>query len=190
MTTPPRSDDSNPADGRASTPTLVTWCAWRGTAGPPPMLGRTAEDAEKNLFEQLAHFYTKVTEQPCEHPRARARQEIPRYKNVGLLCFCAPSEAAAFHQWVETSSLSAEEALLRWRVVFPSQTEIDPLKALARAMDRAAHGVLEGGSEGLPRLSRETQARIAVLSRFLEKLPRMSEARVEGLQVEFDAPTR
>ena len=89
-----------------------------------------------------------------------------------------------------TSSLSAEEALLRWRVVFPSQTQIDPLRALARAMDRAAHGVLEGGSEGLPRLSRETQARIAVLSRFLEKLPRMSEARVEGLQVEFDAPTQ
>ena len=190
MTTPPRSDQSNPAEARASTPPLVTWCAWRGTAGPPPMLGRTAEDAERRLLEHLAHFFTNVSEEPCEHPRVRARQEISRYKNVGLLCFCAPDEAAAFHQWVETSSLSAEEALLRWRVVFPCPTQVDPLKGLARAMDRAAHGVLEGEAEGLPRMSRETQARIAVLSRFLEKLPRMSEARVEGLQVEFDAPTR
>ncbi len=187
MTTPPRSDDSNPADARASTPPLVTWCTWRGTAGPPPVLGRTAEDADRRLLEHLAHFYGKEAEQPCENPRVRARQESARFKNLGVASYFAPDEMAAFHLWVEASSLSAEEALLRWRAVFPCTEEADPLRALARAMDRAARSSEEADHK---RLSRAAQERISVLGRFIDRLPRMSEARVEALREEFDAPTR
>ena len=190
MTTPPRSEDSNLAAPPASTPKLWTWCAWYGTSGPPPVLGRTAEDAEKRLYEHLSHFYAKEAEVPSDNPRVRARLEMARYKDRGLVSHCAPDEAAAFHLWAELSSLSAEEALLRWRATFPCQTEADPLKGLARALDRAARDAQVDDQGAPPRLSREAQARMEVLSRFLEKLPRMSEARVEGLQTEFSAPTR
>lgn len=187
MTTPPRSGDSNPADAPASTPPLVTWCTWRGTAGPPPVLGRTAEDADRRLLNHLAHFYGKEAEQPCENPRVRARQEAARFKNLGVANFSAPDEMAAFHLWVEASSLSAEEALLRWRAVFPCIEAADPLQALVGAMDRAARACEEAETK---RLSRAAQVRISVLGRFIDKLPRMSEARVEALREEFDAPTR
>ena len=187
MSTPPRSDDSNPASAGTSTPPLVTWCTWRGTAGPPPVLGRTAEDAERRLLEHLAHFYGKQAEQPCENPRVRARQEAARFKNLGVASYVAPDEVAAFHLWVDASQLAAEEALLRWRAVYPCDEAVDPLRDLARAMDRAARAAEE---TGMPRLSRSAQERIAVLSRFLDKLPRLSPAGVEALRAEFDAPTR
>ena len=185
MTTPPRSDESNPADARAST--LVTWCTWRGTAGPPPVLGRTAEEAERRLLEHLANFYGREAEQPCENPRVRARQESARFKNLGVVSCFAPDEMAAFHLWVETSSLSAEEALVRWRAVFPCAEEVDPLRALASAMDRAARATEDAE---VTRLSRSAQERIAVLGRFIDRLPRMSQARVDALRDEFDAPTQ
>lgn len=190
MTTPPRFEDPNPAAGRASTPKLWTWCAWYGTAGPPPVLGRTAEDAEKRLYEHLSHFYAKEAEVPSDNPRVRARFEMVRYKDRGLVSHCAPDEAAAFHLWMELSSLSAEEALVRWRATFPCQADVDPLRSLAHAMDHATRVAQEDGPVASPRLSREAQARMDVLSRFVEKLPRMSEERVEDLQTEFSAPTR
>ena len=187
MTTPPRLDDSNPSNEQSSAARFVTWCAWRGTAGPPPALGRTAEDAERRLLEHLAHFYSKEAEQPCENPRVRARQESARYKNLGVASYFAPDEMAAFHLWVEASSLSAEEALVRWRAVFPSAEEVDPLRTLARAMDHAARATDTADTR---RLSRAAQERISVLGRFIDRLPRMSQARVEALRDEFDAPTR
>ena len=186
MTTPPRSDDHNPAAERASTPKLWTWCAWYGTAGPPPVLGRTAEDAERRLYEHLSHFYAKEAEVPSDNPRVRARLEMARYKDRGLVSHCAPDEAAAFHLWAELSSLSAEEALVRWRATFPNTTETDPLRGLASAMDHATRAAQDPAA---PRLTREAEARMDVLGRFVEKLPRLSEARVEGLQSELNAPT-
>ena len=187
MNTPPRSDDPSVAARRAPAPRLWTWCAWYGTAGPPPVLGRTSEDAERRLYEHLSHFYAKEAEVPSDNPRVRARLEMARYKDRGLLSHCAPDEAAAFHLWAELSSLSAEEALLRWRATFPCTTETDPLRGLASAMDRATRDARDPAAP--TRLSREAEARMEVLSRFLEKLPRLSEARVEDLQSELNAPT-
>lgn len=182
MATPPRFEDSNPAETMSSTGRLVTWCTWTGTAGPPPVLGRTAEEADRRLLEHLAHYYTYEAEEPCEHPRVRARQEQARFKNRGLLCHCAPDEAAGFVMWVEVSSLAADEALVRWRAVFPCIGDVDPLADVAAALEHERH-------DAERRLPRPVVERIHVLGRFLDKLPRMSEPGVESLRSAFEAPT-
>ena len=182
MTTPPRSEDLNSTEATSSMGTLVTWCTWRGTAGPPPVLGRTAEDADQRLLEHLAHYFTYEAEDPCEHPRIRARQEHARYKNRGLLCHCAPDEAAGFVMWVEISSLSADEALTRWRAAFPCAGEVDPLADIAVALEQERQ-------DAERRPPRPVLERIHVLGRFLDKLPRMSGSGVESLRTAFEAPT-
>ena len=182
MTTPPRDERHNPTLGAEPAPALVTWCAWRGTAGPPPVLGRTSEDAEKRLLEHLAHFYAREAEAPVEHPRVRAREESRRYKNLGLACHCAPNEAASFVLCVETCMLSPDEALVRWRAVFPTSEAGEPLADLVRNLARERVGETR-------RLPEALQDRIRVLGRFLDKLPRLSAPRMDDLRTELEGPT-
>ena len=179
--TPPPTDETDPS------PRLVTWCAWRGDSGPPPVPGRTAEDAEKNLLEYLARFYGREAEVPSENPRARARQALPSFKNLGLTCHCSLDEGAAFTAWVETSSLAPEQALTRWRIAFPIADELDPLAELAQVLQRRAHEA--GLRESQRRWPLATQERFMVLGRLLDKLPRMSEPGVGALRRRFEEPT-
>lgn len=176
-----------PADETSASPPLVTWCAWRGDSGPPPVPGRTAEDAERNLLEYLARFYGREAEVPSENPRARARQALPSFKNLGLTCHCALDEGAAFTTWVETCCLSPDQALRRWRIAFPTTEEVDPLTDLVRALQRRAHEALLRDAQR--RLPPGAQDRFFVLGRLIDKLPRMSEPGVGALRRRFEEPT-
>lgn len=162
------------------TPDLLTLCVWRGRAGPPLCFGRTPEDAERRTLSALLEFYTRDAEEQIEHPRVRARQELHRYKDMGLTCIMAPSEEAAFTLWLEVSSLSPSEALRRFREVIPAAAEPDPITAQLHTLSGAP-------SRPLPR---PTQDRLAVLGRIADKLPRMSAPGVDELRQDFSETTR
>ena len=162
------------------TPHLVTLCIWRGYAGPPPVFGRTAEDAEQRLLAHLIHFYTHEADDHFDRPGVRARRELHSYKNMGLLCCMAPNEAAAFTLWVDASSLMPDEALRRFREVFPTTESPDPLLSLSRTLpQRQAR-----------RLSPPDEDRLRTLARIADKLPRMSEPGVDELRQEFQGKTK
>ncbi len=105
-----------------------SWCAWMGPDVPPIALGRDQNDALERLRARLVAFYRDEAETPCPDPQARAEAELVHYRSSGFLCFLSPDEAAGFAIWTRISNLSPDEALRRWREVFPSAARVDPLR--------------------------------------------------------------
>ena len=150
-----------------------TWCAWMGPDAPPMALGRDADDALARLRARLIAFFRDEAEAPSADPpaappAARADAELLTWRSSGMLCFMAPDEEAAFTTWVNISSLTPDEALLRWREVFPCATRVDPLKRLSARLPSPA--------ERVRRI--EADPRYRVLGDTASRLPRASPRRM------------
>ena len=154
--------------GKTTSSTSFSWCAWVGDDAPPMVLGRDADDALARLRENLVTFFRDQAEIPSADPEARADAELLTYRSSGILCFMAPDEEAAFTTWVNISSLTPDEALLRWREVFPCATRVDPLKRLSARLPSPA--------ERVRRI--EADPRYRVLGDTASRLPRASERRM------------
>jgi len=156
-----------------------SWCAWVGDDAPPMVIGRDADDALARLRAGLVTFFRDEAEIPSTEPEARAAAELDRYRANGLLCMMAPDEAAAFRCWVTISHLTAEEALLRWREVFPCPSRIDPLRRLSARLPSPA--------ERVRRI--EADSRYAVLGSTAARLPHASERRMARYKDIASQPT-
>lgn len=159
--------------------TPFSWCAWVGDDAPPMVLGRDADDALVRLRAGLITFFRDEAEIPSSDPEARAGVELDRYRANGLLCMIAPDEAAAFRTWVTISNLTAHEALLRWREVFPCASRIDPLRRLSATLPSPA--------ERVRRI--EADPRYAVLGSTASRLPHASAHRMARYKDIASQPT-
>ena len=139
-----------------------------GPDAPPMALGRDADDALATLRAALVTFFRDEAETPSADPEARADAELVTYRSVGLMCFMAPDEASAFTTWVTVSSLTAAEALLRWREVFPCAGRVDPLRRLSARLPSPAERVRR----------MEADPRYRVLGDTASRLPRASPRRM------------
>lgn len=138
---PPCDPDNLPAEAEhAPEPAAsdaVVWWALVGLYDPPLAVGRTPDEAEQRLFSQLLHYYRVEADPLSPDPLASATRELQRWKQGALLAGFAREELAAFLAWRMASSLSLEEALLRWREVFAAPEGPDPLAALVLGEDGA-----------------------------------------------------
>ena len=166
------SDSKNPANS-------FSWCTWVGDDAPPMVLGRDADDALTRLRAGLVTFFRDQAETPDPDPESRAAAELDRYRASGLLCMMSPDEAAAFRCWVSISYLTADEALLRWREVFPCTTRVDPLRRLSARIPSPA--------ERVRRI--EADPRYAVLGSTAARLPRASAQRMARYKDIASQPT-
>ena len=164
---------------RTTPSTSFSWCAWVGDDAPPMVLGRDADDALARLRAGLVTFFRDEAESPSPDPEARADTELTRYRANGLLCMMAPDEAAAFRTWVTISHLAADEALLRWREVFPCASRTDPLRRLSASLPSPA--------ERVRRI--EADPRYAILGSTAARLPHASERRMARYKDIASQPT-
>ena len=150
-----------------------------GPDAPPMALGRDADDALARLRENLVTFFRDQAEIPSADPEARADAELLTYRSSGILCFMAPDEEAAFTTWVNISSLTPDEALLRWREVFPCSGRVDPLRRLSARLPSPAERVRRIGAD----------PRYAVLGSTAARLPRASAHRMARYKDIASQPT-
>ena len=162
-----------------TSPAPWSWCAWMGPDAPPMALGRDADDALARLRAALVTFFRDEAETPSADPEARADAELVTYRSVGLMCFMAPDEASAFTTWVTVSSLTADEALLRWREVFPCTSRVDPLRRLSARLPSSAERVRR----------MEADPRYRVLGSTAARLPRASAHRMARYKDIASQPT-
>ena len=160
-------------------PTPWTWCTWMGPDAPPMALGRDADDALHHLRARLVAFFRNEAETPSADPEARAETELLHYRSQGLLCFMAPDEEAAFSTWATIASLTPDEALLRWREVFPCPTRVDPLRRVSARLPTPAERVRR----------MDADPRYRVLGATASRLPRASERRMTRYKDLASQPT-
>ena len=122
----PRENHPTAEAAQPGTP-LVTFCLWWGSASPPQVVGRTAEEADQHLLAHLTRYFAEDAEAPSADPDGQARHALGDARAWGLSLHVAPDERAAFEVWRQVSMLTAEEALRRWRVAFPVEGGADPL---------------------------------------------------------------
>lgn len=142
----PRENHPTAAAAQPGTP-LVTFCLWWGSASPPQVVGRTAEEADQHLLAHLTRYFTEDAEAPSADPDGQARHALGDARAWGLSLHVAPDERAAFKVWQQVSMLRADEALRRWRVAFPVEGEADPLAEWVLA---SANRVPRGEAAGQP----------------------------------------
>lgn len=127
----PRWTGHNSGTGDEPVSSGVTWWTLVGTQDPPLAVGRDPDDAERRLHDVLLRYHQEDADPLPADPEARAERDLGRWTAGALVVGTARDEVAAFRTWRLVSSLTVEEALLRWREAFPVVGDVDPLAELA-----------------------------------------------------------